>query len=63
MDDIVKGRITLIIAHRLQAARRADEICVMVQGKIVESGTHEQLVAKVGGAYHQLWLAQLSKTE
>jgi ABC-type multidrug transport system fused ATPase/permease subunit len=63
MEDMMKGRVSLIIAHRLQTARRASEICVMVQGKIVETGTHDQLLTKVGGVYHGLWLAQQRKGE
>jgi ABC-type multidrug transport system fused ATPase/permease subunit len=63
MNEMVKGRITLIIAHRLQTARRADEICVLTKGQIVEKGTHEELVGREGGAYRGLWLAQQAKGE
>jgi ABC-type multidrug transport system fused ATPase/permease subunit len=63
MDEMMKGRVSLIIAHRLQTARRAGEICVMVQGRIVETGTHDQLVNKPDGAYQALWIAQQSKQE
>jgi len=63
MDELMKGRISLIIAHRLQTARRASEICVMVAGRIVEMGTHDQLLTKPNGAYHGLWLAQQAKGE
>ena len=63
MDEMMKGRISLIIAHRLQTARRANEICVMVQGRMVENGTHDELIEKQGGAYHGLWLAQQAKAE
>jgi ABC-type multidrug transport system fused ATPase/permease subunit len=63
MDDLMKGRISLVIAHRLQTARRAHEICVLSSGKVVEMGTHDQLVTKPGGAYHGLWLAQQAKQE
>lgn len=61
MDEMIKGRISLVIAHRLQTARRASEICVLVQGRIVEMGTHDQLVSKAGGVYQGLWYAQQSR--
>lgn len=54
------GRITLMIAHRLQTARRADTICVLTSGQIVEQGTHDELVQRPDGVYHALWLAQLN---
>ncbi|MGE0395715.1 MAG: ABC transporter ATP-binding protein [Kofleriaceae bacterium] len=45
---LMKGRTTLVIAHRLSTIRNADQIVVMAQGQVVESGTHDQLVAKDG---------------
>ena len=41
----MKNRTTLVIAHRLSTIRNADMICVMHEGKIVESGTHDELIA------------------
>ncbi|MEY4550128.1 MAG: hypothetical protein RL685_6323 [Pseudomonadota bacterium] len=54
---LVVGRTSLIIAHRLSTVRHADRILVIDGGRIVESGTHEQLVAS-GGQYATLWRIQ-----
>jgi len=48
MEDLLRGRSTLIIAHRLSTVRRADRVIVLDQGRIVESGTHAELVGKEG---------------
>ncbi|MDR6609987.1 subfamily B ATP-binding cassette protein MsbA [Pseudomonas synxantha] len=48
LDQVMKGRTTLVIAHRLSTIEKADLILVMDQGKIVERGTHEQLLAQNG---------------
>ena len=56
MNLASKGRTTLLIAHRLQTARNASRIVVVDDGKIIEDGTHEQLVAS-GGRYAELWNA------
>ncbi|MFY1699384.1 ABC transporter ATP-binding protein [Solwaraspora sp. WMMA2101] len=53
---VAEGRTTVMIAHRLQTARMADRIAVVADGRIVEFGTHAQLVT-AGGRYHQLWTA------
>ena len=45
LDRLMKNRTTLVIAHRLSTIRNADMICVMHEGKIVESGTHDELIA------------------
>ena len=57
LDDLMDGRTSFMIAHRLSTVRHADQILVLDKGRIVERGTHEQLVAHAG-VYHQLHLAQ-----
>eukprot|EP01089_Gocevia_fonbrunei_P020769 TRINITY_DN7812_c0_g1_i1.p1 TRINITY_DN7812_c0_g1~~TRINITY_DN7812_c0_g1_i1.p1 ORF type:complete len:652 (+),score=140.25 TRINITY_DN7812_c0_g1_i1:78-2033(+) len=59
LDVLMKGRTTVIIAHRLATVRQADKICVMSKGKIVEMGTHEKLM-DAGGEYALLVSKQLS---
>jgi ATP-binding cassette subfamily B protein len=53
LDGIMKGRTTLVIAHRLATVTEADRILVLDQGRLVEEGTHRSLLGK-GGLYQRL---------
>ncbi|MFN4340490.1 MAG: ABC transporter ATP-binding protein [Azonexus sp.] len=57
LDNLVKGRTTIAIAHRLSTLRKADRLVVMDRGRIVEIGNHDQLMA-AEGHYHKLYMAQ-----
>ena len=57
LDRITASRTTLVIAHRLSTVRHADQIVVMEQGRIVESGHHDDLIRR-NGAYANLWRVQ-----
>jgi ATP-binding cassette, subfamily B, bacterial len=59
LDRLMEGRTTLVIAHRLATVRSADRILVMDQGRIVEEGTHEALLAE-GGLYARLAALQFA---
>jgi ATP-binding cassette subfamily B multidrug efflux pump len=55
--DLMEGKTVIAIAHRLSTIARMDRLIVLEQGKIIESGTHEQLLA-LGGHYEKLWRHQ-----
>jgi ABC-type multidrug transport system fused ATPase/permease subunit len=57
LDDLMEGRTSFTIAHRLSTVRHVDQILVMNEGRIVERGTHEDLIRN-GGVYGQLYEAQ-----
>ncbi len=52
LDKLMHGRTTLVIAHRLSTIKNADLICVMQDGRIIEQGTHDELIAKEGAYKH-----------
>ena len=59
MVKLMKNRTSLIIAHRLSTIRDADKIVVMDQGRVVEIGNHEELLAKQG-KYYELYMTQFA---
>ena len=59
MASLLAGRTTFVIAHRLSTIRRADLILLMEDGRIVERGTHDELMA-AGGLYSEMVLRQMA---
>ena len=62
LDELCKGRTTLVVAHRLSTIRNADEIAVVLDGRITERGTHEQLMA-ADGTYKKLYALQFREND
>ena len=58
MDNLMKGRTVFVIAHRLSTIRNSDAIMVLEHGRIIERGTHEDLI-KLKGTYYQLYTGKL----
>jgi ABC-type multidrug transport system fused ATPase/permease subunit len=58
MATLLAGRTTFVIAHRLSTIRRADLILLMEEGRVIERGTHEALMA-ARGTYHGMVLRQM----
>ncbi len=63
MRNITKGRTVIIIAHRLAAVRHCDRIIAIADGRIVEDGTHRELLTKPDGVYAKLWRMQSDRTD
>jgi ATP-binding cassette subfamily B protein len=59
LEELMRGKTTFIIAHRLSTVRKADKIMVLREGKIVESGTHTELLNKENGEYRRLHELQI----
>ena len=62
LDELCKGRTTIVVAHRLSTIKNADEIAVVSRGRIIEQGTHEALLSQ-GGAYAELYRLQFREEE
>jgi ATP-binding cassette subfamily B protein len=62
LENLVKGRTTIAIAHRLSTLNRADRLVVLDRGQVVEEGTHDDLIARQG-AYYNLYQAQARNAE
>lgn len=60
LEALLQGRTAFIIAHRLSTVRSADRICVLEGGRLLESGTHEELLALPDGAYRRLLAREFS---
>lgn len=58
LNTLMKGRTSVVIAHRLSTVANLDRIVVLENGKIVEQGTHHELLEKPDGVYHHLWARQ-----
>ncbi|HEA29422.1 MAG TPA: ABC transporter ATP-binding protein [Leeuwenhoekiella sp.] len=63
IDKITKGRTSIVIAHRLATIKKANKIIVMDKGKIVEMGTHKELLKKEDGFYRNLYEVQFMQEE
>lgn len=62
LDELCKGRTTMVVAHRLSTIRNADEIAVVINGRITEKGTHEELIA-ADGTYKKLYSLQFREND
>ncbi len=63
LDELCRGRTTLVVAHRLSTIRNADEIAVVINGKITERGTHDELMAIEDGTYKKLYSLQFREND
>lgn len=59
LDELMQGKTTFVVAHRLSTVRRANKILVFKEGRIIESGTHDELVTIPGGEYRRLYELQI----
>lgn len=61
LEELLRGRTSFVIAHRLSTIRHADQVLVVVDGRIIEQGTHDSLLAK-RGFYYDLYMSQFRRT-
>ena len=61
LDRLMQGRTAFVIAHRLRTVQNADKIIVLQEGKMVEQGTHEELLAIDNGLYKHLYNVQFAE--
>ncbi|NPV08673.1 MAG: ABC transporter ATP-binding protein [Anaerolineae bacterium] len=62
LEELLRGRTSFVVAHRLSTIRNADQVLVLVEGRIVERGTHSELLAR-RGAYYDLYMSQFIREE
>ena len=62
LEALMRGRTSFVVAHRLSTIRNADQVLMMQDGRIIEKGTHTELLAR-GGAYHALYMSQYQALE
>ena len=62
LDEASKGRTTLMVAHRLSTVQNADEIVVLEAGRVVERGSHAELL-QADGKYAQMWQRQIARDQ
>ena len=62
LDELCRGRTTIVVAHRLSTIKRANSIAVISEGRIIEQGTHEELMA-LGGTYKNLYSLQFRDSD
>ena len=62
LDELCRNRTTVVVAHRLSTVKNADEIAVIDAGRVIEKGTHEQLMEK-NGIYKNLYMLQFRANE
>jgi ABC transporter fused permease/ATP-binding protein len=62
LDKLMRGRTSFVVAHRFSTIKKADRILVLDQGKVIESGTHNELIAKTDGLYKNLSQLQFELT-
>jgi len=60
LDELLKGRTSFVIAHRLSTIQNADQVLVLEKGRIVERGTHDELL-EAGGLYAELYNSQFRR--